>query len=340
MRLNGYLIDQLVEKLDNICSGIQLRFGELRGGLITLFVHNLFLDATEIGRNLAYPQQCLTVGHLEQTIKYFQSVGYRFVSPTEILAGLDPRGKHVLLTFDDGYFNNLRALPLMEAHGVPGLFFVPAGMIQDGKAHWWDEVYRTGLREGRSLADVLSEIQHQTWRRTNDIEDEFLKKLGLREFRAVSDIDRLFTPHELREFAAHPLVFIGNHGSFHEFLPAYPVQEASRAISQAQQIILEITGKPSLAIAYPVGAYSSQVLKVTRDAGLCLGFGTEARKEYVGKSFQGDRALRLGRHTLEGANQESIESQCARMRSDVGLHTRYRVFLENLKSKLGRTQNQ
>src|SRR5208282_1174155 len=97
------------------------------------------------------------------------------------------------------------------------------------------------------------------------------KELGVREFRAVSDLDRLFAPRELREFASHPLVFIGNHGCCHEFLPAYPAAEARRAICQAQQIICEITGKPSLAIGYPFGVYSEQIIQFAREAGLRLG---------------------------------------------------------------------
>src|ERR1022692_3145351 len=112
MLLTG-LLNQSAESLDRFCSSLQLRFGERRGSLITIFVHGIFMDAAEIEHNLAYPQQRLTVEHLERAIKYFQSAGYRFVSPAEIINGLDCQGKHVLLTFDDGYFNNQRALPLM-----------------------------------------------------------------------------------------------------------------------------------------------------------------------------------------------------------------------------------
>jgi peptidoglycan/xylan/chitin deacetylase (PgdA/CDA1 family) len=326
-------LNSAVETLDRACANIQLRFGERRGRLITIFVHNLFLDASEIERNLAYPQQCLTVGELERALKYFQSVGYRFVSPSEIIQGLNPAGKHVLLTFDDGYFNNQRALPLMESYGVPALFFVPAGMIRDGKAYWLDQVYRTRRQAGRSQVEAFAEIEQQTGRRTEDVEKHFLNELGVREFRAVSDVDRLFTPQELRTFAAHPLVFIGNHGCYHEFLPAYSLAEARRVIVGAQELIQEITGKPSLAIAYPCGAFSNETIALVREAGLRLGFATEARKDGVSRLFEGDRAWQLGRHTLWGSSRIGIEKQCEFMRSDIGLHYRYRRMIDGLKRR-------
>ncbi len=330
MWLTGQL-NRAVENLDAICSRIQLRAGERRGGLITLMVHSLFWDTAEIERHLVYPQQRLTVGQLDRAIKYFQSVGYRFVSPSEIIKGLDADGKYVLLTFDDGYFNNQRALPLMESHSVPGLFFVPARMIQDGKAYWWDELYRTRRRQGRSQDEVFAEIHHLAGRRTEEVEKKLLTELGVHEFRAVSDVDRLFTSQELKEFASHPLVSIGNHGCWHEFLPAYPAAEARRAIFEAQQIIRDLTGKTPLAIAYPRGGYSDQIIVFARDAGLQLGFAPEIRKEYISRLFQGDRSWRLGRHVLWGVSKWSIETQCELMRSDLGLHCRYRIFMEKLK---------
>jgi len=333
-------LNSTVEKLDHFCSRVQLRFGERRGSLITIFVHGLYLDAAEIERDLAYPQQCLTVEHLERAIRYFQSVGYRFVSPPEIINGLAVDGRHVLLTFDDGYFNNQRALPLMEAHGVPALFFVPARMIRDGTAYWWDELYRTRRRQGRSQEEAFLEIHRHAGRRTAEVQNQFTQELGVREFRAVSDVDRLFTPEELRSLASHPLVFIGNHGCDHEFLPAYSAAEAREAIGESQKIIQEITGKPSLAIAYPVGAYSDEVLRLARDAGLRLGFGTGARKEFVAKLFHGSRNLRLGRHTLWGTGGRSIETQCEFMRSDLHWHFRYRMFIEQLKRRRRRSPAQ
>jgi peptidoglycan/xylan/chitin deacetylase (PgdA/CDA1 family) len=51
------------------------------------------------------------------------------------------RGRHALITFDDGYRDNYEhAFPILRAHRVPALFFVAAGLIDRGTASWWDEI--------------------------------------------------------------------------------------------------------------------------------------------------------------------------------------------------------
>jgi glycosyltransferase involved in cell wall biosynthesis/peptidoglycan/xylan/chitin deacetylase (PgdA/CDA1 family) len=54
----------------------------------------------------------------------------------------------VVVTFDDGYADNLlAALPLLERHGVPATFFIPSGAIDATHEFWWDEL--EGLLLGR-----------------------------------------------------------------------------------------------------------------------------------------------------------------------------------------------
>lgn len=59
------------------------------------------------------------------------------------LAGLDaaPRGRHVLISFDDGYRDNhALAFPVLRAQGVPALFFVTTGFLDGTHSAWWDDI--------------------------------------------------------------------------------------------------------------------------------------------------------------------------------------------------------
>jgi len=50
------------------------------------------------------------------------------------------RGRHVLITFDDGYRDNAeQALPLLRAHGARAAFFLATGYIDEPRLAWWDE---------------------------------------------------------------------------------------------------------------------------------------------------------------------------------------------------------
>ena len=65
-------------------------------------------------------------------------------------------GRSVVVTFDDGYFDNLHnAKPLLERHDVPATVFVAAGFVGFKREFWWDELGRLLLRPGL-LPDTLS----------------------------------------------------------------------------------------------------------------------------------------------------------------------------------------
>jgi peptidoglycan/xylan/chitin deacetylase (PgdA/CDA1 family) len=51
------------------------------------------------------------------------------------------RGRHVLVTFDDGYRDNYTAaFPVLKRHRVPATFFIATGFIDRPRLAWWDEI--------------------------------------------------------------------------------------------------------------------------------------------------------------------------------------------------------
>ncbi|GAA4417716.1 hypothetical protein GCM10023187_50450 [Nibrella viscosa] len=84
----------------------------------------------------------VSVPQLRQQLRYLQSAGYHFVSLQAVLADFTGTGpalppRSVLLTFDDGYRNNLTyALPVLQSFASPAVVFVPTAYI--GKTNVWD----------------------------------------------------------------------------------------------------------------------------------------------------------------------------------------------------------
>ena len=63
------------------------------------------------------------------------------IAPADMEGALSGRGRHVMLTFDDGYRDNHDvALPILRAHGLRACFFVATGFLDEPRAPWWDEV--------------------------------------------------------------------------------------------------------------------------------------------------------------------------------------------------------
>ena len=325
-------LSAIVGNIDQSCSGMQLRVGERRGGLIGLCLHALFQNAGEIAQERMLPQQVVTVEVLRQAIEYFQGAGYRFVSPIEIVEGLDPQGRYVVLSFDDGYYNNRLALPLMERYGVPAVFFVVAEWMQESRGAWWDVLYRLLLSQGLTRGAAADEVDGRIAAQVEAIEAGVEQERGFAGFKAEGDLDRVFTAAELREFSAHPLVHIGNHTWKHEYLAAYPGAEVRRRIALSQEILQEVTGRLPLAIAYPCGAWSEQVAAVASDVGLRLGVTTQARKNYLRDLAQPGQLMKLGRFLLRG--DRPIKGQCDYMRSDLMLLQRYSYAKTHLRRGL------
>jgi len=91
--------------------------------------------------------------HLDILRKSFNPISLR-----QLVVGLQ-RGRlparAVVVTFDDGYFDNLvNAKPLLRRHDVPATVFIATGYLDCDREFWWDEVERL-LLHGRKLPEVL-----------------------------------------------------------------------------------------------------------------------------------------------------------------------------------------
>ena len=65
------------------------------------------------------------------------------------------REHSVVVTFDDGYANNLHtASPILEKHGVPSTVFAVSEASGSGREFWWDELEQILLRPGSLPTDL------------------------------------------------------------------------------------------------------------------------------------------------------------------------------------------
>jgi peptidoglycan/xylan/chitin deacetylase (PgdA/CDA1 family) len=92
-------------------------------------------------------------------------LGYRPVSLDAVrdhyLHGLELPDGAVLITFDDGYRDNLEnALPVLREHGFPAVLFVPIGFLDDGRPLPHEEPLRLlGVRNDTLDWGELAELE-------------------------------------------------------------------------------------------------------------------------------------------------------------------------------------
>jgi peptidoglycan/xylan/chitin deacetylase (PgdA/CDA1 family) len=294
------------------------------GALLCFLFHGLFESGREVRSGMLDPQQGITVEMFRAFLGHFHEQGYGFVAPRQILEGLQPGGKYILLTFDDGYCNNARALPAMEEFNAPAVFFISSEHVREGKAFWWYAAYREGRKRGKTEAEIRGAVAGYKRRKTEEVERDLKKEFGEDALRPVGDLDRPFTSCELREFAQHRLVSMGNHTKNHAILTNYSLAEAREQIQGGQDAIQEMTGKMPDMISYPNGNSSLEIQRAAREAGLRLGVVVRRGKNRLPLKTRGTDAMALKRFTLWG--DCGIAAQCQASRADLSLSRVFSAF--------------
>jgi peptidoglycan/xylan/chitin deacetylase (PgdA/CDA1 family) len=307
---------KLLKGLDNALSQAYLRVLGERNALLCFLFHSLFEDEKEIDSGDVAPIQRMTIQGFRGFVDYYLSHGYAFVSHREVLAGLDPARKYALITFDDGYYNNRRALPVLREFDVPALFFISAGHVAENRSFWWDAFHREYRRRGWDDDRIDAEAgKLKDW--THDrLQAHLMAQFGEDCLRPRGDLDRPFTPAELADFAREPRVHIGNHTRDHAILPNYPREGMRSQISGAQEMLRQMIGETPEAIAYPNGNFNFEAMEVARECGLKIGFSCERRKVFPSAPDEsGWKRMHLGRFTLNGG--PNVAFQLANFRSDI-----------------------
>ncbi|MBP1625710.1 MAG: hypothetical protein H6Q00_185 [Holophagaceae bacterium] len=311
------LTKSAIREADQYLANRYIHHFKEKPALLTFLFHSLFRNREEIDRHIIDPQQEITVDTFRSFIVHMQNSGYNFIAPDDILNGLDKRKQYAMITFDDGYYNNHLALEVLQELNVPAVFFISSNHIRHQRTFWWDVVYRNRRHEGKSLDAIYAEIQSLKAHRNNKIESYILNTFGPDALKPVSDLDRPFTPKELKDFARSPLVILGNHTCNHAILTNYNKCEILKEYTECQEYLKEITGKYPNIIAYPNGNYNTDALEAAEEAGLPLGITVDQQKNRLPLSSTDRSHLKIKRYLLWG-NKDMID-QCNYFRSDFHL---------------------
>jgi peptidoglycan/xylan/chitin deacetylase (PgdA/CDA1 family) len=201
------------------------------------------------------------------------------ISPGDVASVLRVgRGRHVLVTFDDGYADNYTAaFPILKTHRVPATFFVATGFIDRPSLPWWDEIAwmirssKKGVLELPAFLDapirfdepdreyavraVLKTYKRLPSSRGRAYLDAVAEAVGTgRAPSDALDVNGLWMTWDmLREMQAEGMT-IGGHTVNHPILANLSREEQAREITGCESRIAAELGGAMRAFAYPVGA--------------------------------------------------------------------------------------
>lgn len=208
--------------------------------------------------------------------------------------------KNVLLTFDDGYQNNLAyALPLLEKYEIPAYFFI-TGLNQTNKIILWSDLhdllasdiktnsiatpsgvfhkiskaYKPFVKDtGENLHDYLKNVDFET-------KYEILYTSRVQELLSDStffDYWKLLTDEEIKQLDKSPFAFIGSHGFYHNNLGKLTSAEAMNELQRSKQYLETTLNKGINTLAYPDGSYNESTINIASE----LGFSYQLAVDYL-----------------------------------------------------------
>jgi peptidoglycan/xylan/chitin deacetylase (PgdA/CDA1 family) len=188
----------------------------------------------------------------------------------------------VVLTFDDGYADNLwNAKPLLEKYEVPATVFISSGSLDSPNEFWWDDLERALLQPRKLPKDLKLLVQGQTyeWPITNSGQRQHILTTIHQILQPLSDSDcnqvmtELFawagvdktgrpdylplTTTELIQLAQSELIDIGSHTLTHSLLSAMSKAEQFAEIVGCRQKLSSILGSQVETFSYPYGNFTT-----------------------------------------------------------------------------------
>lgn len=176
-----------------------------------------------------------------------------------IYGGRKPPKRACLITFDDGWWDNLSlGLPALERHGVPAILFATTGFVGTPKCFWQERLGRllnAAWQVGPSGTAVLRLVGAESAQHLNESRARTVIFDAIQRLKALSPLeiesrlatvemslsnlqielpsnygdDRFLSWPQLQQMAASRLVTIGSHAVSHAPLPRLPPPRSLRS---------------------------------------------------------------------------------------------------------------
>lgn len=214
-----------------------------------LMYHSVNSNSKKSGDYVVTPQA------LENDLKYLHQAGYTTVVMSDIIAyvqdGTPLPAKPVMITFDDGYYNNyLNAFPLLQKYGMRAVISIIVG--ETDKYSEIDE-----NRENYS---------HLTWGMVNE-----MIQSGFIEIQ-----NHTYSLHHTT--GSRRGICKNRSESTEQYFEA-----VGGDLKQAQDRIEEMTGWRPTTFAYPFGSYSKDSQLLLEEVGFTASLGVEGRPFYLSR---------------------------------------------------------
>ena len=306
---------KLIQNIDKIYLKAHFSIFDDLNGILCLCFHTVFKNNKEKENDQTLPWLGLTIEEYRYIFEYFLKHNYKFISFNEIQKKPKINDKYIHVTFDDGYFNNSKIVPILEEYNIPAHIFVVTNNIINSHKFWWDIVYNKRMSSNTSLKKIKNEISFLQRNHYKDIYIYIKENFGNNSFEPISDLDRPFRADELTSLNQNELITIGNHTSDHAILKNLLIDEAREQIELAQKKLEIILGKAPNSFAFPNNGYNKKHLEIFKTLGIDFAFCGDYKHNNIHKGLIGENRLLLGRFDI--LDSRNINYQLKMLRAGI-----------------------
>jgi peptidoglycan/xylan/chitin deacetylase (PgdA/CDA1 family) len=189
------------------------------------------------------------------------------------------RGHFAVVTFDDGYRDNYElAWPVLRGLGIPAIFFVSPGLINDRRLGWWDVIAYLVKHSAKPHIEIRGEVAstrklHGWMKSLPSAETENLIET-LSQITEVSlpssemQSGQLMTWEQIVEVSQNGIA-IGSHTNMHRVLATLDEDQQRWELGQSKAALEGRLGRPVRTLAYPAGSHGNFTAASMRIAEEC-----------------------------------------------------------------------
>lgn len=204
--------------------------------------------------------------------KYYQVCRLDDVLGTQLAPPTRPQA---LITFDDGYANNLTvALPILREFQIPASIFLVTGHVGTRRLFWWDRLHLACLGGAPPEPEQVRALKARSPRDIKAAVDAYLAAKRLEAPDSAPEAYRVLTREEIGTLAESGLIEFGSHTHGHEILENLSAAEASATLEVSAEKLTH-WGLPARHFAAPNGDYTEAQLGLIQKAGYATCFGTQ-----------------------------------------------------------------
>ncbi len=229
---------------------------------------------------------------------------FRVLALDELLDRVERPGRSSIsasvVTFDDGFANNVAVAEVMQRWRLPWCLFVPVGEIGDDRAMWLDELSLLLLAGNARKVEILGSAwplacREERERAFSQLRPRFKRLSGAATRRAMAELRsqypadeplrlinrfpglRMLSWRELGELATSG-VEVGSHGVNHDMHHSeQPREERLRELTESRRELESRLQRRCRAFAFPNGDYVSDSPEEVARTGYEVAFTTDSR---------------------------------------------------------------